>query len=540
MEERKKINIKFNIIVIISILILAVAVAQKTLQNDTFYTIKIGEYILKNGITMQDPFSWHTLSYTFPHWAYDVIIYLIYIVGGHLGIYMSTITLTAILGTIIYYMNDKFTKNKPISFILTVASMLLLKNFLAARAQLVTFILFALELLFIESYLETKKKRYAVGLILIPILIANFHAAVFPFYFVIYLPYIAEYLIYMIFDFKANTERKIKKIEKKILTCKDNGKKEKLDKKLGSLKLKLEELQKRQKREPYKVRLTKRENTKFLIIIMIICIFTGFLTPLKDVPYTYLLKTLAGDSTKNILEHLPLTLINDIKFLVVLVMFLSILIFTDTKIRTCDLFMLVGLTLMTFMSKRQESLFIILCIPIFNRMITEWLNKYDKGGIESMTKVMVSFLGKSIIIFLVILIGLVFYGNKNKHVYISKRSYPVEACQWIKENLDLETVKLYNGYNYGSYLILQDIPVFVDSRADLYLPEFNKGVKVFDDFLDIANLNITYLEEKFDQYGFTHFLLQNDSKLILYLEAKPDIYNKIYKDDYFCIYERQK
>lgn len=55
MELDKKTKIKFNIIAIISIIIFAFAISPKTLQNDTFYTIEIGEYILENGITMRRP-----------------------------------------------------------------------------------------------------------------------------------------------------------------------------------------------------------------------------------------------------------------------------------------------------------------------------------------------------------------------------------------------------------------------------------------------------------------------------------------------------
>lgn len=394
MEQDKKINLKFNIMAIILIIIFAFAISPKTLQNDTFYTIKIGEYILNNGITMQDPFSWHNISYTFPHWAYDVMIYLIYNIGGHLGIYISTIVLAAILGLTIYFMNNKFTANKPISLVLTIATMYLLKDFIAARAQLLTFILFALEVLFIESFLQTGKKGYAIGLIIIPILLANFHVAVFPFYFVLYLPYIAEYIIYNMFDSKKHLEKAIKRLNKKIQKCEDENKLKILNDKLQNAQEKLERLEKRKNKEPYKVKIQKRDNTKILIIIMIICVFTGLLTPIKDVPYTYLVKTMQGNSTKNISEHLPLTLADNINYAVVLVFFLGMLIFTDTKIRLCDLFMLGGLTFLTFMSRRQESLFVIMCIPIFNRLITEFFNKYDKDGIQEITKKMVRMVWK--------------------------------------------------------------------------------------------------------------------------------------------------
>ena len=56
MEQGKKTNLKFNIMAMILIAIFAFSISPKTLQNDTFYTIKIGEYILENGITRRRSF----------------------------------------------------------------------------------------------------------------------------------------------------------------------------------------------------------------------------------------------------------------------------------------------------------------------------------------------------------------------------------------------------------------------------------------------------------------------------------------------------
>ena len=49
------------------------------------------------------------------------------------------------------------------------------------------------------------------------------------------------------------------------------------------------------------------------------------------------------------------------------------------------------------------------------------------------------------------------------------------------ENIDLENARFYNEYNYGSYMLFRGIPVFIDSRADLYAPEFsgNKDEDIF-------------------------------------------------------------
>ena len=277
MKEKKisKDNVRFNTMAIILIAIFCIALSPITLQNDTFYTIKIGEHIMQNGIDMQDPFSYHDLKYTYPHWLYDVGIYLVYNIGGQGGIYISTIILSVILGVTMYLVNTKLTKNKLTSFVLTIGAMYLLRNYLAARAQLVTFILFILTVYFIEMFLETKKKRYAVGLIIIPIIIANVHLAVFPFYFILYLPYIAEHIIAILGEIVIYRKLKIQKIKLKIKRLsKDNKNQEKVEKlkeDLNKLNEKVDKIKiKRSKnlQNPYKIKLTKNDNVKWLILIM--------------------------------------------------------------------------------------------------------------------------------------------------------------------------------------------------------------------------------------------------------------------------------
>ena len=92
MEKEREQNIIFNIIAVLCIIFLCVSISPKTLQNDTFYTIKIGEYIFQNGISdlTKDVYSWHDWPYTYPHWRYDLGMFLIYDNFGHLVIYIST------------------------------------------------------------------------------------------------------------------------------------------------------------------------------------------------------------------------------------------------------------------------------------------------------------------------------------------------------------------------------------------------------------------------------------------------------------------
>lgn len=549
MEKEKKTidkaSIRFTIMAIILIAIFCFAISPVTLQNDTFYTIKIGEHILQNGIDMKDPFSWHeNLDYTYPHWLYDVIIYLIYSIGGQVGIYISTIVLSITLGITMYLVNTKLTKNKLTSFILTLGAMYLLRNYIAARAQLVTFILFLLTVYFIEMFLETKKKRYAIGLIIIPIIIANVHLAVFPFYFILYLPYIVEYMMYIL----SNTEiilitAKIDRLNKKILKATNEEEIQKIKEEIQKLEHKNEKIISKKEKinaNPYKIKIRGNDNVKALIIIMIICLFTGLLTPLGTTPYTYLIKTMQGTTTHSISEHLPLTLVDNKEFMCALVLFIAILTFTDTKIRLSDLFMLGGLVFLTFYTRRQFSMFTLVCIVILNRLINAFINKYDPEGCKKAINKLTTITGMIVTICLVLTISIVQYKPKLKHDFIDKNAYPVEAATYILENLDINNIKLYNEYNFGSYLLFRGIPVFIDSRADLYAPEFNPGVTVFDDYMNLSGVNIDNIEEKLDEYGITHMIMYKTSKLKKFVEQDTEKYSLLYEDEKFCLFQRNQ
>lgn len=380
MDNIKKQNIKIHLMAIFLIIILAFSISPVILQNDTFYTIKIGELISENGIDMYDHFSWHEkLPYTYPHWGYDLIIYRIYNLFGMTGIYLSTVILACILGISIYILNNKTCKNKIVSLVVSLFTIYLLKDFIAARAQLVTFILFSLTILFIEQFIEKKKKRYFVYLIIIPILIANLHVAVWPFYFVLFIPYIAEFIICQIIKIHPIICIKIAyKAIKKIFTDKEN--KITIENQIDNLYANLEKNTENSKeilKDGYKIRLYNNKIIKWLILVIIIGAFTGLCTPLGNVPYTYLLKTMQGNTTQNINEHLPLTLIENKEILITFALFLAILMLSDTKIKLRDFFMLGGLTLLCFISRRQTSIFVIIVSAIFSKLIVNFIERYN-------------------------------------------------------------------------------------------------------------------------------------------------------------------
>ncbi|MBS6251680.1 MAG: hypothetical protein KH434_00310 [Clostridium sp.] len=537
----------FFIVAIILIAMFSLALTPVTLQNDTYYTIEIGKQIMETGIDMQDHFSWHQdLAYTYPHWLYDLITYQIYSSFGMTGIFVTTCILSMILGVSLFLINNKITKNQVVSFLISVGVMYLIKDYIAARAQLVTFILFIWMIYCIEMFLKGKKKRYAIGIVGISILIANLHVAVWPFLFVLFLPYIAEYIIASLADviIYRKDEKRILELKIKHLKTKNikHEKLEALEEKLIKLNEHIDRVKIKRAKElenPYKIKLVKNKNIKWLILIMIICLFTGLITPLGDTPYTYLAKTMQGNTTQNINEHLPMTIIEQPEVLSTIIIFLAILIFTKTKIRLNDLFMIGGLCFLMLMSRRQLSMFALVGSIILNRLICDMIKIYNKEPKNNDKKKSINKLAFLGMIIIMSIMSYHFAEEKSGDHYIDETTYPVQACDYILNNIDLGTAKFYNEYNYGSYMIYRGIPVFIDSRADLYAPEFSgKEEDIFMDFINVSSIGDFY-EDIFEKYGITHAIMYKDAKISMIIDkTKDENYKKIYEDDYFVIYER--
>lgn len=560
----KQTKIAFEILAIICLILLAIAITPKVFQNDTFYTIKIGQSIRQNGIDYKDHYSWHKdLKYLYPHWLYDVITSYIYdYCGGFQGLYIATIALAVFLGIALYYTNKKIIKNQVIAFLISMFQLYFMGNYTAARAQSITFPLFVLTILLIEKLLETGKIRYMVGLVIIPILIANLHSAVFPFYFILFLPYLGEDIVKNFITtpririiHKQILEKqkqiyldKIKKFEESDVRIEEYKEKIKeCDSKIKAENLKIEKyLSKTKDLDNYKLRIATSENIKKLYIVFIICLFTGLLTPLKDMPYTYTYRIMKGNTTQAVSEHQPMILINEKKILISYGILLAILIFTKTKIRLRDLFFLSGLFILSIMTRRQESMLILFGGIVFARILTEFIQRKNPKLLLEIQEYLTTIFGEIGILIIVLLMSTKMINPKFTQPYIDETSYPVEASHWIKEKLDYKNIKLFNDYNYGSYLLFEDIPVFIDSRCDLYTPEFNGtynknskkfvGKDIFSDFLNVSQI-ATWYDNVFKEYGATHVITGSSSKLNMLISKDP-LYNKIYSDKNFVLYER--
>ena len=537
MEKKQK-----KIVIIFSILIgiFTIGIVGKTFQNDTFFNISIGKYILENGIDMKEHFSWiQGLTYTYSHWAFDIIMYLIYNNFGFTGIYISIILFSILINIVLFNLLTKRGKQPVIAFIITLISAYIIRSCYTARSQIVSFLCFIVEIYCIEKFIETNKKRYAVLLIVLSIIVANFHAATWPMYLVLFLPYFAS----AFFNFISPKNRYVllkKRYQNKLKNVpKDSKKARKYEIKVNYYADILEKIE-----PPKYEKMVRREsyNIKNLVIIFVIICFTGLITPIHDTPYTYVIKSMFGESNFEnnasvdfIMEMQPITPAYSTNLVVFLIILLAFLIFMPTKLKLEQGFLILGLLLMTIISARYVYLLVFLGSYVLMDLIAQCIAKFIPEDMQKLENILVSKKGIIILSILIILFVLPEFLEIIVEDYVDEELYPVGAVEYIKENLDYKNMRIYNSYNNGSYLMLNEIPVFIDSRLDVYCSEFN-DTDVFYDFTQVSLGKVNY-EDVFKKYDFTHILIYNTDIIYNYIKLDHN-YKVLYEDENFTLYER--
>lgn len=535
-------NKKLIIILSIAIAIFSISVIDKTFQNDTFFNISIGKHILENGIDMKEPFCWvqDNLDYSYSHWAFDIIIYLIFSKFSFTGIYIFTIIFTAIIGITLFLVLSKRSKYTIIPFAVTLLTLHIMPYAFTARSQIISFLCFIVEIFCIEQFIETKQKRYGLLLILQAIIIANFHAATWPLILVLFLPYVASGLLNIV-TFKNIRKYNIKKLEKKINSLpKDSPKINEYQEQI--------EIHTKIINEPqnefanYKIVARPDYYLKGLIILMLLVSLTGLLTPIHGTPYTYIIKSMFGPSNFEdsisidyVNEMQPLIPLTNIGFIVFIIILLSFLLFLPTKLKREHGFLILGLLIMALSSRRYCFLLVLLGSFVLVDLITQTFKLLIPEDLNALEKLFTKKLTACCLLFFIIIHSVSTFLDFYPRPYVDENMYPVAAVEYIKKHLDYKNIKIFNSYNNGSYLMLNDIPVFIDSRLDVYCSEFN-DTDIFYDYIQSIYGNQHY-EDAFSKYGFTHILIESENVINKYICKDPN-YVLLHSDDAYCLYER--
>lgn len=132
----------------------------------------------------------------------------------------------------------------------------------------------------------------------------------------------------------------------------------------------------------------------------------------------------------------------------------------------------------------------------------------------------------------IIITSVFVYQVNSKAEFVDESIYPVKMVDYMEEHLNMDEVKLYNDYDFGSYLLYRNIPVYIDSRSDLYTKPFNHDFDIFNECMHITE----NYGRVFKKYDITHILIYKDTELNQILAASPN-YELVHKEGQFALYE---
>lgn len=491
-QSNKKI---FNLIIILLLIFIGISVADKYFQNDTFFTIALGKETLQNGVHNKEVLTYHTgFKYYNVRWLFNVVIFLINNYIGFAGIYGFVITVVVLISLSLYFCIYKITSKQLLAFIITLFAMYFSYGYFAARSQIVSMLIFIIEYYSILMLLKTCKKRYLFILLLLPILIVNFHASVFPFYLILYLPFIAENIIAK-FKFSKNIN-------------------------LVSFNL--------------------NKNIKYLYLIFLVNVLEGLISPLGFAPYTVMFNATGGVSKQIIAELQPLNYNSStmLFFIAYILIFTGCICLIKEKIKAHTFFLFAGLGLISIISTRNFFLFFI--IGAFS--LAETLNIFFEENkvfdfiYTQKSSIFFKLVG---ILCIMVLFTPLFIKNLSMD-YVDKSSYPVDATEYIINNIDLSKYTLYNGFNYGSYLEYKGIKAFMDSRSEVYEKNYN-NTDILKDYSLISMTDEKQLDYKefFNKYNINLALIKkyDDFYKAQIKDDKHNCLKTIYDDDCFLLCE---
>lgn len=493
MKEYKKIHIflfAFFIIGISSLLMI------KSIQSfDYWWHIKAGEYIVTNkAIPFTDVFSWIGIKegfYWHSHeWLTEVILFLNFKLFGQCSGYIFAVSLVLVLVILLYFFNrERYMQNKLLAIIWVFIGAFAFIYVSSPRPHLISFIFLTITIYLLYEYRENENSKKIWFIPFISFLWVNFHGGSSN------LPYILTFIF--IFTGLFNFE-------------------------IGKISFN---------------KLSNKQIKKYLIIA-ICSILVLIINPhgLDMITYPY---TNMGDDFMlfNIAEWRSPDLKIKTDLIYYIIMAIPIMLFTTTKrkIDFIDLTLGVAFIYLTSKSVRFSILlYIVSTFFIFKYMEhlkieiksnkSNKLNKIIDKFREFSYKLVLAF---SVAIIIIIPLTIITSDVPGR---LFEAPISNEIIEYIKE---AEPERLYNSYNAGGYLIYNDIPVFVDGRADMYSAggTLKDAMKLDEMLVDV--------EEVINKYDFDMFLLAKDTQLIQYFE-KTNEFKEVLKDDDYILFEKMK
>ena len=449
---------------------------KKWLDNDIWYLLAEGRYIIQNGIYHTDVLSIHSdLAIVVQNWLSAVILWIAYAFLKVKGIFFLVIICNIVICYLLYKICMLISnKNKVLSLsIMLVTDLSMCLYFIVSRPQIFSFIILLVAIYLLELYIENDNRKYVYYLPLLSFIEINLHASLWWMLILFMIPYLID-------SFKSE-------------------------------KLKLQGYKK-----------------KPLFIAFIISLLVGFINPYGYKAITFIFKSFGDPYMLTYIAELQPYNIKSffgihITGLTLLVGILFVF-FREEKIRIRYLCLFCGTLILGLISiKGFSHYFLVLLFPLaylLKDKVPKDFSKVKKGWKR---------LGNLFILIICVgsITGLVFASKQYKNVTrISDRAEEaVSVIDYFTGN-NPNNVKVYASFNNGGYVEFRGYKAYIDPRAEVFLKINNKKADIHSEYYDFEFGKIER-DEFLNKYNFDFLLVDMTDRL----------YSDMDTENYFVIYD---
>ena len=456
-------------------------------ENDIWFLLNHGKYIIKHGFPTIEPFSMHQgFSFVMQQWLSAVIFYLSYTVLGKYGLLLVINIVNLLILYFVYKLCILLTDNrKRLSIALTcITDILLLTTFIVPRPQIFTYLFLIITLYIMEKFIRCKDTKLIYLMPLISLLQINLHASMWFMIFLFMLPYVVSLFINKLKD--------------------------------------------------------KNDNRIFkLLIVMVLMFLVGFINPYTTKNMFYVFTSYGNKYINNfVVEMLPplklldrdiLNIYTFLHYLTVLSVISIYIVNKKAKLNLAHMLLLLGVLILATTSIRNFPLLVIGTVPFlgYNLKCLFPKKKEPKCSIKD-------FFDRQYIVALIILATFLIGTLVIKKVPFTNVLKP--GIDYLEKNYDAKEIVLYTNYDDGSYAEYRGLKPYMDSRAEVFLKSNNHKKDIVEEYYFVQNGLLDY--DKFiNKYNFTHMIVSKKDSLYDKV-SKDKRYKIIYKGKGYKIYVR--
>lgn len=480
LNDANKINSK----ILILLLFLPCLVVTLRMDNDIWFLLNSGRYVLEHGIPTIEPFTLHSnFSFLMQQWLSAVLFWSVYAKLGAAGVIALVFLVFCATVAVVYLLARHLSGGNQIaSFLAAIITSAALKPAMVSRPIIFTMLILVCELYCTERFISAKKPVWLLPLPILSALQINLHAAMWPIQFIILLPY-------MIDSFRF-----------KVLFVEGQG-------------------------------FPKR----YFFPAIGLMAAAGFLNPYGFSAMTYVFRSYGFAEINMVLEMQPAD-INQLPGMLIFGLFLLILavylLKKERKTRLRYALLPLGTAVLALSSVRSFALFAACGIVPIAYVLRD--AKLPEGRIKTQQGVLR--LRKALIA--LVAVTICFLVGQRVITTMQKGQEPLvaDAVNYLLQHENTDEMVLYTGYNDGGYAEFMGLKPYIDPRAEVFVQKNNRQKDVMKEYHDLQ-YGLIYYRDVLEEYEFTHLLVSRDDLLATYL-PHDEAYRLAYEDDTYLIYVR--